>query len=736
MFSTERFGAALRRARRAPRRLLAAELAYRFRRAAVSPLLRLRDAVSSTYARDRPRAGLEAFAPRLDPRQMAGFVPDLAERCARYLEQRFDLLGSGWRTVAHGTRCPGYDGRRYEAPPIRPDAAGVWLEGEVSRRNLAPARAVWRLLGAGYRPVDWHLDFRSGYRWSPLTWYRAVPYGHLPGVDVKVPWELARMQHLPQMALAFGCAREGLPGFLPACAYRDGFRNQVLDFVATNPPRYGVNWHSTMEVAIRVANWLLAYDLLGACGAEWDTCFEGVFVRSVREHGRHIAANLERSPVWRNNHYLGNLTGLIFAAAYLAPSRETAVWGRIAAAGLAGEIEHQFLPDGGHFEASTSYHAFAAEMAAYAVAMVFAKRRRDGPPAGAVPPAAAMPAELTHAIGGALGRMGEFLVHMTKPGGRLAQIGDHDSGRLFKLQPRPRIRPDAESGRVLDEEHLDARNAVAAINGLLGRADLARSCGGRRLDELLVAGLVGETPWQAVEGPPDAPRTRRAAGSLGAEFEALCRSLRAAPAAECLRVVLVAPGASLLEGLQAWAYPDFGAYVLRSNRLFLCLRAGGGPHERARGHAHADQLALEVCIDGVDWIQDPGSYVYTADPDRRNRYRSSRAHFVPYILEGEPGLWRGGLFDLALDVHVREVAIGAAAIGVDLLLEGTRIGQTVTVREQEIEVGTRLIDGSRTGRRRVRGRLGHAGRYVFRGEALAGDVAFSPGYGLRDGAGA
>lgn len=736
MFIADRFGVALRRARRAPRRLLAAEFAYRVRRTAVSPLWRLRDAVHSTYGRDRrPAAGLEALAPRVEPRRVAELVPDLAERCARYLERRFDLLGSGWRTVAHGTRCPGYGGRRYQAPPIRPDPAGAWLEGEVSRPNLPPARAVWRLLGPGYGPVDWHLDFRSGYRWSPLTWYRAVPYGHLPGVDVKVPWELARMQHLPQVALAFGCARAGLPGFLPAGAYRDGFRNQVLDFVATNPPRYGVNWHSTMEVAIRVANWLLAHDLFRAYGTAWDAGFEGVFERSVREHGRHIATNLECSPVWRNNHYLANLAGLIFAAAYLAPSPETAGWRRTAAAGLAGEIEHQFLPDGGHFEASTSYHEFAAEIAAYAVAMVFAKPRRSGLPAGAVPPAEAMPAELMHSIGDALGRMREFLVHMTKPGGRLAQIGDHDSGRLFKLQPRPRFRPDAAAARVLDEEHLDAGNAVAAINGLLGRTDLARSCGGRRLDELLVAGLAGETPWRNLERSPDSPRAGRTACSLAAGFEALCERLRAATAAECSRVVLVAPGASLLEGLQAWAYPDFGAYGLRSNRLFLCLRAGGGPHERAGGHAHADQLAIEVCIDGVDWIRDPGSYVYTADPVRRNRYRSSRAHFVPYVLEGEPGLWRGGLFDLALDVQVRGVAIGSAAIAVDLLLEGTRIGQTVTVGEHKIEVDTRILAEPRTGRRRVRCRPGHTGRYVFRGEAMSADVSFSPGYGLQEGRG-
>ena len=366
--------------------------------------------------------------------------------------------------------------------------------------------------------------------------------------------------------------------------------------------------------------------------------------------------------------------------------------------------------------------------------MIFAKWRRRDVAAGAVPPSDAMPAELPHSLGAALGRMGEFLVHMTKPGGRFAQIGDHDSGRLFKLQPRPRIRPDAEAERerrpALDEEHLDACQAVAAISGLLGRNDPVPSHGGRWLNESLVAGLAGETPWRVVERSPEPPRAARRARALGGGFEALCERLRAAAAIDSSRVVLVAPGASLLDGLRTWAYPDFGAYVLRSDRLFLCLRAGGGPHDGGGGHAHADQLALEVCIDGACWIQDPGSYVYTADPSLRNNYRSCRAHFVPYVIEGEAELWRRGLFDLALDAQVREVAIGSGAIAVDLLLEGARIGQTVTVGAHEIEVETRMLEGPLTRGRRVRSRPGHAGRYVFRGEALAGDVPFSPGYGL------
>ncbi|MYD87481.1 MAG: hypothetical protein F4Y14_15650, partial [Acidobacteria bacterium] len=568
---------------------------HRTWRAGVGLSWALRDTVCATYAETGSAGSLRTHASALDPPGVAALIPDLAERCALYLEHSFDLLGSGWRTVRYGMACDGFQGHCYEAPaPRAPDPDGRWLTGQVSRPNLPAARAAWRLIDPAYRPIDWHVDFRSGYRWSPLTWYRRVPYGHRPGVDIKAPWELARMQHLPQLALAFGCARAGLTGFLPPARYRDEFRHQVLDFVATNPPRYGVNWRSAMEVAIRVANWLLARDLFLGCGARFDPDFEAVFKRSVREHGRHIAGNLERTPAWSNNHYLANLPGLIFVAAYSPPSRETARWWRVGIEGLAGEIDRQFLADGGHFEASTSYHALAVELVSYALALVCARERRaekgtERHPAGARSLLSAAP------VGERLGRMAEFMVHLTGPGGRIVQIGDHDSGRLFKLQPGPRLdrafgnasppkAPIPDPPPVPDEEHLSVGNAVAGINGLLRRTDLTAWCAGRWLDEQLVAGLAGETSWRSMNGTSGPTQTERRGDELRGGFDELCRRLRAEPAVESSRAVLaVAGGASLQTGICGFAYPDFGAYVLRSNRLFLCLRAGFGRRDRAGG---------------------------------------------------------------------------------------------------------------------------------------------------------
>ena len=52
-----------------------------------------------------------------------------------------------------------------------------------------------------YKTIDWQRDFKSGYRFSSKKWYKSQRKNIPPGVDIKVPWELSRLQHLPQMAI-------------------------------------------------------------------------------------------------------------------------------------------------------------------------------------------------------------------------------------------------------------------------------------------------------------------------------------------------------------------------------------------------------------------------------------------------------------------------------------------------------------------------------------------------------
>jgi hypothetical protein len=635
------------------------------------------------------------------PDTLAALASPLVAVVRRYQEHRFDLLGSGWVPVRHGTTCPGLEGIVFPpGVPVRADPDGAWLSGRINGSNLAEARARWRLLEGEHEPIDWQLDFRSGHRWDEAVWHGDIRFGHRRGADIKVPWELARLQHLPRLAWAHGLALQGRAGFEAPEAYAREFRNVALDFLATNPPGFGVNWGCTMDVAIRAANLLVGFDLFRALGATWDAPFEDVLARGAMEHAAFIAGHLEYDPALRGNHYLANIAGLLFAAAYLPASRTTNGWLAFAIRELVREVELQFHPDGSNFEASTAYHRLSAEMACHATALALAlpparsaalERAEWNPAVGPalrageiewrpVPGRDGMASPFPASYWERLGGMAAFLGVLVKQDGRMPQIGDNDSGRFLKLTPAPFLAPGGDGPGP--EDPLSPGHLLGSLHGLL--RDAAPPPGGAAaiLEAEVVRSLVdGRGPVLAASRASlDAgPRDPRVLGEL-------LRSADAVPPTQRRVFELPLPGDSEPEEAEAHAFPDFGVYVLRSGAFHLTLRCGPVGQGGAGGHAHNDQLAVELQIEGRDVILDPGTYVYTPLPDRRNAYRSVRAHFTPRIGQGEPASLADGLFRLADTrgaecLHVSPRGIAARHAGF-----GTPVYRIVEVRPGRLRI--------------------------------------------------
>ncbi len=607
--------------------LLAREAENRARRA--------RDEREGSYL---PSSRLPAGA--LRPRLRRGFpeppvrarASEILAAAERVLAHRFDLLGSGPVEVAHGAACAGVLGEVFPpGDPVRPDPGGGWLRDRVAPPNLDESRRIWQLLAnenPGYVPIDWQLDFRSGYRWNERSWYRKVPFGHLRGADVKVPWELGRMQHLPALGLAWGLTT-GSGDTGAGERVLSEFRSQVLDFVATNPPRYGVQWVCTMDVAIRTVNWLLAYDLFRAAGAHFDEPFEGVFRRSIFEHALHIATNLEWWEGNRANHYLANVAGLTWASACLPPSPASEAWLDFASGALAFEIRHQFHEDGGHFEASTGYHRLSAEMVAFAGAVLVglegeeaACLGRHGFSPGAPPPvlwpppapsATAVPEVGPISGPGCVERiegMGQLVRDYSNAAGWAVQVGDDDSGRFVKLAPP--LLPDGS------EAALDHRHLPAAISALLHGTEPGREDPGS-LDAAIVHALADgrrlDTPR-----PPRDPRARnpqrpgpRPDGHPSPGHRARIR-------------FALTPGE--LASPRLAAYPDFGLFCYRLGLMHLTVRAPRAL-PAAGGHRHDDALSLTLSVAERQVLVDPGSPFYSPFPDMLASFRSAAMHNGP-----------------------------------------------------------------------------------------------------------
>ena len=450
--------------------------------------------------------------------------------------------------------------------------------------------------------------------------------------------------------------------------------DQILDFIATNPPRYGVNWRCTMDVGIRLANWLVTCDLLRSYGAELDPTFLALLTAAAVDHARFIVNNLEWHPVFRSNHYLADICGLAFAAAYLKANAEgrgpseVDGWWATATRELAVETSLQFYPDGGNKEASVCYHRLSAEMVVYATGVLSSTgagntwRQRQH-------------AAIERALG--------FTAWVTKDSGSVPQIGDNDSGRFLALAPLPTAMTVAQ-----------ARARWANLDGYDELPDTAVHWAAETLDHasllvageaLLVAGpadafanvLSAELSWTAGghgrtdhDGSPGARtksviaacrrRWRGAAvavddGPGKARDRLGVKALEAAGTHDVLRwrIEPGRNGGSLREGMEAVAFPDFGIFVLRSRRLYLAVRCGPAGQEGSGGHSHNDQLGLEVEVDGQPWYRDPGSYLYTPVPALRNAYRSAQAHLVPRRGTTEPGDLHTGLFLLPDRAHAQ-----------------------------------------------------------------------------------
>jgi uncharacterized heparinase superfamily protein len=297
-------------------------------------------------------------------------------------------------------------------------------------RLVAAADRILRhrfdLLGSG--PVDlgvalpWHTDFRVGHVWDHAAWFEDLrariesEFGR--GRDVKVPWELSRLQHAPLLGQAAWLSSDP--------AYWREFRDEVEDWIAANPLGRGVNWTCTMDVALRAISWTWGYawfrdEILA------DREFVSRFWRALVAHGRFVRDHLENGGGPIGNHYFADLLGLLLLGVLLRGAPEADAWRIFATAEIDRENEAQTLPDGVDYEASIAYHRLMTEMAITALLLI----ERSG---GAAP-----------GLRVRVRRMAEYIAHYTKPDGLAPQIGDNDDGRAQVLGEHDADRRDHRS---------------------------------------------------------------------------------------------------------------------------------------------------------------------------------------------------------------------------------------------------------------------------------------------------
>jgi hypothetical protein len=257
----------------------------------------------------------------------------------------------------------------------------------------------------GGSPPQWNLDYASGRSWNYAPSHTLPTMRH-DGSDVRVPWELSRLQFLPVLGKAWRLSGEE--------RYRELAKRLVTNWLQQNPVGYGINWSLSMEAALRGISLCLLLQLLSPFSYKEQPWLHRV-TKSLWQHLVFIEAHNEFSYFVRSNHYLSNIVGLLHLSSSLVgpgiEDRRKKYRDLVEA-----EIKFQVREDGFDHEASTGYHFLVAQMFTSAW-LVLPVEERDAL------------SQFAERLQG----MYEALDAMADQQGRVPQVGDCDDGRVELL---------------------------------------------------------------------------------------------------------------------------------------------------------------------------------------------------------------------------------------------------------------------------------------------------------------
>lgn len=365
----------------------------------------------------------------------------LAGRLASEAERSVRPDGTGIREVLRQPRScaiPGWDD-----PTATAEVVGQrWPEEAAALVAVADDACDGHFGLLGFErlswptPIDWH--------WDPV-WAKRAPADHWSRVpfldpavvgDHKIIWELNRHGHL--VTLAQASLLTGDPRYAATVS------EHLTAWVAANPPKLGINWCSSLELALRSIAWAWTLYLLRDSDALSEGLL-GLVLSVLHRNGRHIARHLSTyfAP---NTHLTGEALGLIYLGTCFPFLRGAGAWREIGWRVLHAEIPRQVLPDGVYYERATWYQRYVADFLVHALVL-----DRGRGPAGSA------------GLADTAARVVDVLRYVARPDGTIPLIGDDDGGQLLALTPSRRS---------------SIRGTLATAGELLGRREFIDAAGG------------------------------------------------------------------------------------------------------------------------------------------------------------------------------------------------------------------------------------------------------------------
>ena len=544
-----------------------------------------------------------------------------------YLSHKFNLLGSGLKIF---------------------DLKKVI---NINHQNKKVSQTLLKKIKKNYKRLDWQKDFKSNYRWDENKLSRKLNFMNIPRADIKLPWEFSRMQHTTQMAIY--AAKIKKINFNKSKEIFEEFKNQILDFISSNPPEYGANWICTMDVSIRISNLLIAKDIFNSIGFAFSNEQESIFKNTLADHRKFILKNLEYSS-YRNNHYLSNICALAVIAKYHQQDVFSDNLIAFVSQELNKEIFIQFNEDGSNIEGSTSYHKFSLEMILYATSFILSfeasrlKKIKKNIKSNYIKTSLFSPklnkknfklykinnryfenkflSLFPERYFERLLKMFNFFLKTTTNSKQIIQVGDNDSGKFFNFTP---IFYNQKINNISKKNYFENRESAKYI------FDLASSWGLYKNDnsdkQVTFESFISKLLLNQVKFKKNLKfflNNSLTNFNYKTNLKELKKNILKNKEFNEIKYEFQIKK-KFMRNIKFNYFEDFGIFIWRNKNFFFSLRAINRYDKKYTSHYHFDQISNILVLNNRNIIWDPGTYSYNGNIELRNFYRSYIAHFSP-----------------------------------------------------------------------------------------------------------
>ncbi|MFX0104114.1 MAG: alginate lyase family protein [Candidatus Hodarchaeota archaeon] len=248
--------------------------------------------------------------------------------------------------------------------------------------------------------IDWHYTFFKDISWN-LDYFKDIKINP-KDIDVKYVWELNRHQFLAYLGFAYYYTKNE--------KYAKEFKSIILNWIQKNPPLFGINWYSGLEIAIRLTSWIFSLLFFKESMEINNSIFFKTILKSMYQHAYFLRQFYIRRSY---NHTVGELFGLYLFSKVFEDIKPIKKWEQKFFKIFKKQLYLQVRTDGTNIEQSLNYHKFVLEF--FTLFLILTQNTVNKTEEETIE------------------KMFNYLLYSVKPSGKYPVIGDSDDAKVLFL---------------------------------------------------------------------------------------------------------------------------------------------------------------------------------------------------------------------------------------------------------------------------------------------------------------